>query len=301
VVGDVSRDFDRYWASESAYPVSALLPVAAPEDVRRVAEAAGARIEGPDYDAYTASLAQQELVMRLLEGTQEFDWSPISMLSDHPAKGLGRAPPESDLWPRLQQAMGRAQRELEVVSAYFVPGEAGTEYLADLARSGVTVSVLTNSLDATDVAAVHSGYARRRETLVQSGVALWEMKRDAALPTTGRRLGGSSSSSLHAKTLEVDRERVFIGSFNFDPRSARLNTEVGFVIPSPALATGISDAVAHEVPGQAYRVVADSAGNLTWHEQRGGGSVVHTDEPGSSFLLRLGVGFLALLPIEWLL
>ena len=99
----------------------------------------------------------------------------------------------------------------------------------------------------------------------------------------------------------VDGDRVFVGSFNFDPRSARLNTELGFVIPSPALASRLSDLFHREVPGHAYRVVADSAGDIAWQEQVGGETVVHTDEPDTGALLRLGVGFLSLLPIEGLL
>ena len=302
VVSEVSRDFDRYWASESAYPVGALLPAATPEDVRRAADRARARARGPARDAYLAAVGRQQLVVNLLRGTQQFDWSQVSLLSDDPAKGLGRAHPDSHLWPRLRQALGPAQRDLELISAYFVPGEAGAEYLAGLARAGVAVSVLTNSLAATDVAAVHAGYARRREALLQGGVALWELKPEAAPPATGeRRLGGSSSSSLHAKTVAVDRERVFVGSFNFDPRSAQLNTELGFVIPSPALARGIAEVFAREVPGRAYRVRVDSAGHLAWLEERGGTSVVHHVEPGAGPWLRLGVAFLSLLPIEWLL
>ncbi|HJS47930.1 MAG TPA: phospholipase D family protein [Gemmatimonadales bacterium] len=302
VVSEVSRDFDRYWASESAYPVGALLPSATPEDVRRAAEAARARARGPAHDAYLAAVAAQALVANLLRGTQAFDWSDIRMLSDDPAKGLGQADPESHLWPRLRQALGQATRELELVSAYFVPGESGSAYLAGLARSGVAVSVLTNSLAATDVTAVHAGYARRRQALLEGGVALWEMKRDAALPADGEhRLGGSSSSSLHAKTVAVDRERVFVGSFNFDPRSAELNTEIGFVISSPALARDIAEIFTREVPARAYRVMLDSTGHLAWLEARDGTTVVHAEEPGAGRWLRLAVGFLSLLPIEWLL
>lgn len=302
VVADVSRDFDLYWASESSYPAGLILPAATPEETRRVAEEARARTSGSQRDAYMEAVRSQGLVARLLAGSQAFDWSDVLLLSDDPAKGLGNAPPESHLWPRLHEAMGRPQLELELISAYFVPGESGSDYLAELARSGVAVSVLTNSLAATDVAAVHAGYARRRDKLVAAGVALWEMKRDGAMyGGSGRQLGGSSSSSLHAKTVSVDRERVFVGSFNFDPRSADLNTELGLVIPSRALATGISEVLAREAPGLAYRVMADSAGHLTWHELREGETVVHTEEPGTGFWLRLGVGLLELLPIEWLL
>lgn len=301
-VSDVSRDFDRYWASESAYPLGLLLPAASPEAVRREAAAARARIPETERATYSSAVATARLMPALLHGTQAFDWSRVTMLSDDPAKVLGRAATESHVWPRLKEAVGTPQRELLLVSAYFVPGEAGAAYLTDLVGAGTAVSVLTNSLAATDVAAVHAGYARRRKPMVLGGVTLWELKRNIAPPDIGRRrLGGSSSSSLHAKTVVVDRDRVFVGSFNFDPRSARLNTELGFVIPSPALASRLSDLFHREVPWHAYRVVADSAGDIVWQEQVGGETVVHTDEPDTGALLRLGVGFLSLLPIEGLL
>ena len=302
VVREVSRDFDRYWASESAYPAGFLLPAATPEAVAREASAARARVPAAERESFIQAVASQRLVPDLLQGTQRFDWSRVTMLSDDPAMALGRAAAASNLWPRLQEAMGTPQQELALVSAYFVPGVEGTAFLAGLARAGVSVSVLTNSLAATDVAAVHAGYARRRKPLVLSGVALWEMRADAALPTTGRhRMGGSSSSSLHAKTLAVDRTRVFVGSFNFDPRSARLNTELGFVIPSPGLAAGISQVFEREVPDRAYRVVADPKGGLAWQERTAGRTMVHGEEPDTGFWLRLGVRLLALLPIESLL
>ena len=112
---------------------------------------------------------------------------------------------------------------------------------------------------------------------------------------------GSSASSLHAKTFAVDDARVFVGSFNFDPRSARLNTELGFVIDSPALAEQIAKAFAERIPGRAYRVRVTERGRLQWEEHRDDETVVHDDEPGAGLWKRVGVSILALLPIEWLL
>ena len=122
--------------------------------------------------------------------------------------------------------------------------------LADHRRKGtvrhasVAVRVLTNALEATDVAAVHSGYAKRRKALLEAGVDLYELRRSAAPGKKEERAGpfGSSGSSLHAKTFAVDGSRVFVGSFNFDPRSATLNTELGFVIDSPAVVQAIEAA-----------------------------------------------------------
>ncbi len=113
--------------------------------------------------------------------------------------------------------------------------------------------------------------------------------------------GSSSGSSLHAKTFSVDSQRVFVGSFNFDPRSMHLNTELGFVIDSPALARGIRERLEQQLPHRAYRVMLSEDGNLYWLEQRGDEVVRHDVEPGTSAWLRAFVWFVSLLPIEGML
>jgi putative cardiolipin synthase len=165
------------------------------------------------------------------------------------------------------------------------------------------MTVVTNSLESTDVLAVHAGYAKRRLALLEAGVRLYEMKGAPGQPADGgRRLGGSSSaSSLHAKTFALDGERAFVGSFNFDPRSARLNTELGFVIDCPAVAQAITDGFANSLARRAYEVRLGAAGSLQWVEQRDGETLVHDAEPGTDLWQRLGVSLLSLMPIEWLL
>jgi len=112
---------------------------------------------------------------------------------------------------------------------------------------------------------------------------------------------GSSGSSLHAKTFAVDNRRVFVGSFNFDPRSARLNTELGFLIESPALARELATAFAERIPGRAYRVTLGERKHLNWLDLQDGETVVQTTEPGGSRWKRSMVALLGLAPIEWLL
>ncbi|MDB5896558.1 MAG: ybhO 2, partial [Ramlibacter sp.] len=299
VVPQVSSDFDRYWASNSAYPADRLLP-AVPDG-----EAPGARASsGQDPDAvraYGEAVAQSTFMRDLHARRLPFEWAPTQLVSDDPAKALGRAAPGDYLWTRLRRIVPPATTELDLVSPYFVPTESGAAFFADLARRGVRVSILTNSLEATDVPAVHSGYARWREPLLAAGVHLFELKRESAAPRVrSHLLGGSSSSSLHAKTFVVDRRFLFVGSFNFDPRSARLNTELAFVIDSPALATAMSERFAQRVQAQAYSVhLAD--GSLYWMEQLPGGDRRYDQEPHAGFWRRLGVAFFSLLPIEGLL
>ena len=201
------------------------------------------------------------------------------------------------------EALGEPKREVDLVSPYFVPTKEGTAALVALVARGVKVRVLTNSLAATDVSPVHAGYAKYREALLRGGIKLYELKpfvekQDSSRDSAARRTGGSSDASLHAKTFAVDRSRIFIGSFNFDPRSARLNTEMGVVVESARLAAKLSEVFDKDFGGLAYEVrLSADGGSLEWID----GEARYTSEPGAGVLKRLWIDFLSILPIEWLL
>src|SRR4030095_7025275 len=165
----------------------------------------------------------------------------------------------------------------DLVSPYFVPGEGGTAALVDLASKGVQVRVLTNALAAADGAPGHGRHAERRCTLLRAGVRLFELKPFASVegikPKPG--LGSSASVHVHAQTFSVDRALIFVGSFNFDQRSAHLNTEMGLVIDSPALAQRLAAALDTDIASTTYQVRVGSDGRCpVWFGRTGGGDGV---------------------------
>jgi putative cardiolipin synthase len=296
VVREVSADFDRYWASGSAYPIARLVGPA-PQALHLSTDVERQKI-------YIEAIRRSPFVRELLEGRLPLEWAPARLVSDDPAKALGQAAPGALLPRKLGELLGEPRAAVDLVSAYFVPAQAGTESFVAMARGGVKVRVLTNSLEATDVAVVHSGYAKRRKALLEAGVRLFELKAISPASQRGSALtgsAGSSAASLHAKTFAVDRSRVFVGSFNFDPRSAHLNTEMGLVIDSPALAQNITEAFERNIPERSYEVRLSAEGALYWIEHRGAETLRHDTEPGSGFWKRTAVRLLSLLPIEWLL
>ncbi len=306
VVEAVQRDFDRYWNSQSAYPAAALVGLpqtgADAQFQAQVARIAGA----PQAAAYQAAVRVSTFVTQMTAKTLPLEWAPVRLVSDDPAKVLAAAPLDASVAHNLPGMLGEPARQVDLVSPYFVPGPKWTPRLAQLARAGVKVRILTNSLEATDVAAVHAGYGKWRRELLAGGVKLYELKRvwpkESEPRRAGSGVGGSSASSLHAKTMAVDQERVFVGSFNFDPRSVELNTEMGFVIESRALATLVGTVLAARLPARAYEVKLAADGKLYWLEGVGGGAVVqHDTEPGTSYWRRTLVRFLSLLPIDSLL
>lgn len=305
VVDEVSRAFDLYWSSESSRPVGRLLPAATPETREELSARARRIEESAEAAAYTRAVRNSTFVTELAEGSLHMEWAVAHAFADDPAKGLGKAPPESFLARRLEGVLGPAVAEFELISPYFVPTAAGVAWFEDMARRGVKIKVLTNALEATDVSFVHAGYSKRRKALLRAGVALYELRRSsragvgrAARDSVG---SGSSGSSLHAKTCGIDRARVFVGSFNFDPRSAKLNTEMGMVIQSAPLAQMIADVFRDRVPIDSYEVRLSQGRELLWMENREGTVIWHEREPGTRPWQRAWVRFLSALPIEWLL
>ncbi|MCD0505854.1 phospholipase D family protein [Bordetella petrii] len=301
VVGDVSSDFDRYWASDSAYPAAAILGEPDTGALPALHRSASGFEHDPAAQAYMQALRDLPFIHQMLHRQLGFEWAATRMVSDDPAKALGQATGGMTLVGQLQQVLGRPASHLELVSPYFVPTAAGTDALVQLVRSGVQVRVLTNAFEATDVAVVHSGYARQRKDLLRGGVQLYELRSRSGPAPRGRSSVGSSGSSLHAKTFAVDGSRVFVGSFNFDPRSMHLNTELGFVIDSPLLAGQMATLFDQEIPRQAYRVGLSDTGGLYWLADEDGEPRRYDTEPGTSAWQRALVWLLSLLPIESLL
>jgi putative cardiolipin synthase len=200
--------------------------------------------------------------------------------------------------------MGRPEKTLDLVSPYFVPGEEGTAALVTQAGKGVKVRIFTNSLASSEASVVHAGYAKRREDLLRAGVRLYEIKTTAAREARDEKVkfGSSSSTGLHAKTFAVDHSRIFVGSFNFDQRSARLNTEMGLVIDSPTLARQLAERFDAAAPVGAYEVRLGPDGrSLEWIERTATGETRYDTEPATTWFQRRSVDFYSILPIDWLL
>src|SRR5690606_12865808 len=299
IVGEVSDDFDRYWTSGSSYPADRILPPVRTDELDSLQARAAVVAGSPAANEYMRAVRDSPFVSELLGGRLPLEWARTRMVSDDPAKGLGLASSEALLPRKLLGVIGEPATALDVVSPYVVPTTVGVEAFARLAARGVRVRILANSLESTDVAAVHSGYAKYRKPLLEAGITLYEMRLVSENESGGAGPFGSSASSLHAKTFSVDGEQIFIGSFNFDPRSANLNTELGFVIESTSLARRLTAMFDARLPAIAYQVHLGPSGDVYWPEPSGDGEVTrHDTEPGTTWAQRTAVRILSWLPIE---
>jgi putative cardiolipin synthase len=192
----------------------------------------------------------------------------------------------------LQKLVSAAQQELIVISPYFVPQKQGVDFFSALVKKGVRVVIISNSLASTNHSSVHAVYARYRKPLLREGVELYELRPrfDAMALDT--------KITLHSKVATVDRKRLFVGSFNLDPRSLYLNTEMGMEVESAELAGSMATSILETLPDYAYKLRLSRKNRLQWLLQTAGVQEVITTEPQTSFWRRFATKLLSLLPIE---
>jgi len=309
IVDSLSRSFDQYWNSEAAVPVSALPRKSSARRLQRATELLREHSSQLLDSDYGRALTAADPLPGLLSGALGWQIAHADLIVDPPEKVLNPDNATSELM--IGQLAGLwvdpNQRAL-IVSPYFVPGPFGMAYFRYWRYKGVQIDILTNAYAASDVPVVHAGYANYRIPLLEAGIGLYELK-PVADPVGGRLrdLGsGSSRASLHAKTFVFDDEHVFIGTFNFDPRSALLNTEMGLVIHSPELARKVTAMAENAMrPERSFRpqliVETDNdtvVKRLQWHDIHGGATRISDVEPETTLIQRALLRILQDLPIE---
>jgi phosphatidylserine/phosphatidylglycerophosphate/cardiolipin synthase-like enzyme len=283
VVAELSASFDAFWNSKYAYPIASLdAPVHAdpvPPALEEGAAAADANWLAREIDA---------------DGLQ-LTWVPATVLADRPGKIASESSPDEDVTiaNSIAALMRSAEREVIIISPYFVPGPEGVALMRDLVARGVHIRVLTNSLASTDSPLVHNGYARYRVALLKLGVELSEMrpklgqKRKRFHPFKG------SNASLHAKSLVIDQKTVFIGSMNMDARSARTNSELGLVMRSPEIARQVTSLLDDISADGSYKLELDAGGRIVWSSGDPGAVQEWHSDPETTVTQRLLLRLLA--------
>jgi cardiolipin synthase C len=302
VVHAVVASFDDYWNSQWAVPIEAFLS-RTPTEAEADAVAAEIARQARQVDIYRTGYEPVHAEVRsLVFGAQFQHWGEAELLVDPPEKIDENRKAASPLLGRAYALWRGAQREVLVESAYLVPMKEGADLIAERARAGVEVRLLTNSLASTDVLPVHAGWAKRRHELLAAGVDLYEFQADAR-PVGGKMYFHSmgSGSSLHSKIMVIDRELTWVGSFNIDPRSALLNTELAVVVRSASLAEAAGRLIQADLaPDRAWRLSLDPPGARTgllyWTGQRNGKLVRLTTEPGATGMQRFLAGLMRWVP-----
>jgi putative cardiolipin synthase len=187
-----------------------------------------------------------------------------------------------------------AKQEVMLITPYYVPGVGGLKFARELVEHGIRVVIVTNSLASTNHVAVHAGYTGYRRSVIDAGVELYEARANATAE-----MGGDDSIetlTLHTKAILIDRQQLFIGSLNLDPRSIQINAEMGILIHSEEMTDAMSQVIENRITDSTYRVLLNEDGNLEWHAYIGNERVVETREPLTSWWLRTKAWFLKIAP-----
>ena len=306
VVQEVSTSFDAYWNSELSYPVGVLHPeLIGSGELEKGRKQLATYLADDAAVKYQQSLLNSRLAKSIRDNSIEYSWGEAWALYDHPKKIESYDQDQVyNLSYQMNIFLEGLHKELIIFSPYFVPGKQGTKNLSALSKNGVRVRILTNSLASTDVSLVHAGYAKYRSTLLRNGVELYEMNRTLSKKQRKQKKGvhGSSKASLHAKSLIMDREQVFIGSLNLDPRPITENTEIGNMLQSEEIAALMAGAFDQITEQRAFRLElrTDEEGieYIYWHGLENDEERVWTTDPHTGFWRRFGVFFMSLLPLE---
>ncbi|MEL0619758.1 phospholipase D family protein [Psychrobacter proteolyticus] len=309
VVADIDNSFYDYWSSPLSFDIETLAEFDddVTPDFLKALDKLGLdeeNNEGSSLTVYKAAIKDSTIDSDLINKRVPFRWTDMQFLSDDVGKLSKTVPADTNLVHQLRNLLGSPTKKLTIISSYFVPTKDGVDTLVKLAEAGVDIKILTNSFDATDVTAVHSGYSQWRPRLLRSGVKIYELKSTAAEEKRDNKLWrarSQSSTSLHAKTFAVDDYQVFIGSYNVDPRSANINTEMGVIINDDELARQLHGALSDDLLNQAYEVKLLENGNLQWHTMEKGEKVVYDSEPRVDMGDHVWLTIMSWLPIDWLL
>ncbi|MGV8924049.1 MAG: phospholipase D family protein [Thermomonas sp.] len=299
-VSQASAIFDDYWNSQAAVPISALGDASA-DDLERYLTSTQQESLSQRARVYLARMERSETLRAYAEQRLTPHWShQIEVVSDPPLKWKHDARGDW-LVTRLVEVLSSTRQKALLISPYFVPGEEGTRALVGMVKNHrAYVGVITNSLAANDVPAVHAGYSKYRRPLLAGGVHLHEVRASPSEEATGgSSLFGSSGASLHTKAFLVDDHRGFIGSFNLDPRSAYLNTEMGVLFDDAALAAALrAEYLRLAQPSISDWAFLDNGGELRWLDRTTVPAHVVDHEPGTRWWQRAMVKVLGWLPIE---
>ncbi len=290
-VREMSAAFDDFWNHRLAIPVSALAGTQSNGEIH--ASEGSAEISSGKRETNSRFVSALESIR------DEIIWAPGEVLYDDPGKVVGKGSPV--VADRLARLLKSVDEELLIESAYLVPDRHIIKQLEKLTSDGVRVRILTNSLASNDVVAAHTGYARHRATLLRADVELYELRHDAGMVRFAETVG-DPIVTLHTKAVVFDRSRVFVGTFNIDPRSTYTNTEIGVVVDSPELSEQVAQFVEQGMlPEYSYQaVLGNGISEVEWTGSEASGER-HTMEPNVGLWRRVNALLWSMLPVDgWL-
>jgi len=295
VIEELDRNFTTFWQSTLTVPVEEILLNVSDdlgmERVQDIYNELHAYAVDPENFKDTVRSALRNLPRKFSVLINALVWDHIEFIHDVPGKnpgnhGFGGGSPTTK---RLLHMLEKAKERVIIQSPYLILPDGGLEFFARLVAKGVEVRIVTNSLAATDNLQAFSGYMKQRKEILKAGIQVYEFKPNPKVQQELiERLALLKLSvpvfAIHAKSMVVDSKILFVGTFNLDPRSANLNTEVGILMDNKLLATQVEAAI-----------LTDMLPENSWETVRG------NPDHHASLAKRLKIMFWGFFPLEPLL
>ena len=305
-VNEVSSQFDKYWNSKFAIPIDALDADGDGETIDSLKQKLDKHVAQISNTIYVDAIKQSELLNNVKGKKLKLFWDEAKVLYDEPEKiELSEDDVTTHLRSKLDPLIAGTQQEVMIISPYFIPGDKGVKRAEEAEKRGLKFRVLTNSLASTDVPMVYSSYSNYRIPLLKAGVELYEMKPTYRSKQKAKLMDVSSRASLHSKVYIFDRKHIFVGSYNLDPRSTKINTEMGIYVSNTKLAEHFAQWWERSVNQLAYKLVLeypDGKQNgdpeLVWLDLAHDPVKRYDEEPKVGSWEKFKNDFLSILPIE---
>jgi len=300
IVPKVSAMFDSYWNHPASLPITALteVPENAAEALASLQDRVAKSLEDVEVSKY-ADAVRSSILNYVQTDASAFIWADYDLVFDSPDKAQANISGEDgSIVVQMRESIGDVQQELFVISPYFVLRKDNIAGFRELRDRNVEITVITNSLASNNHTVSHSGYMPVRKPLLEMGVKLYELRASRSIPGNVSKGVQDAKSTLHAKVFAVDREKIFIGSFNWNQRSLNVDTELGVIIHSPKIATELVERVTAGIPTAGFEVFLNEKNKLRWRGYEDGREVILTKEPQTGFWHRFNAGFMRMMPIK---
>jgi putative cardiolipin synthase len=306
VVDTAGKAFDLYWNSDWTVPIgNVVTPVPTQEEARE---------QQKRLDAFAADVSHyppgfyddtEQIDAEMARLGEELLWGQALLLVDAVPEKDGKPQTHEELdktGVTLARVADESTDEILIQSAYLILLDSGFEVIGAMTDKGVTVKLSTNSMVSNNHLTAFVGYAKQRKRMLDTGAELYEMRPDAkserAFFDAAQLEDQKTIFGLHAKTMVFDRKITFVGSFNVDPRSVDLNTEMGLLVESETLANAVADSIENDISaGNSWQVVLKDDGKLEWITVENGVITAEKDkEPMTSAVRRAEAEALAIVP-----
>ncbi len=298
VVRSFGQAFDTYWNDVWAVPIEHLSPEANDAEVRAALAGFDETSGSEEAEIYRRAI-DSTFLKDVREGRIPFYKGRAAAVVDPPLKLRQRQGGADQSTARaLMTAMDRARSEVLLITPYFVPEEYGADFFVGLVERGIRVRIITNSLASTNHAYVHAGYKAYRNQLLEAGVELYELRADALQNLGELPADDPLKLTMHTKGAFIDDDLFFVTSMNWDPRSIKLNSELGVLIESRQLVDGLRLNFEEDISDFTFRVGIDDEGRAVWDDVSGDQIVRRYSDPGAGAFSRFVSGLTGLLPVE---